>query len=110
MYFYKQNEQAIRQGPWFAYREHPSKQVELYLIEEDQVIAHNYATIYPKKVTELKHLMDTEHIPSEWYWNPGDDAKIFNAKVKKVEELGIGVKKYRPNGMVLMPWEKKEEQ
>lgn len=110
MYFYKQNEQAIRQGPWFAYREHPTKPVELYLIDEDQVIAYNYAAVYPKKAEELKHLMDTEHMPSEWYWNPGDDAKLFNSKVKKVKKMGIGVKRYRPNGMELMPWEKKGDE
>ncbi|RXP62686.1 hypothetical protein EC396_02920 [Lutibacter sp. HS1-25] len=106
MYFYKQNEQAIRQGPWFAYREHPNKEVELYLIEEDQEIKFNYASVYPKKVEELKQLMDSEHIPSEWYWNPGDTQEIFKNKVKKAKETGQEIKKYRPNKMELMPWEK----
>lgn len=107
MYFFKQNEQAIRQGPWFAYRSHPKKNVELYLVEEDQQIDFDYSKLYPEKAKELTHLMDTEHQPSEWFWNPGDNAKIFKNKVVKAKELGLEIKRYRPNGMKLMPWEKK---
>ncbi len=106
MYFFKQNEQAVRQGPWFSYREHPDKNVELYLIEEDQHIDFNYASLYPEKAKEFARIMDTEHTPSEWYWNPGDNAETFKNKVLKARELGVEVKRYRPNGMKYMPWEK----
>jgi arylsulfatase len=106
MYFYKQNEQAIRQGSWFAYRPHPTKKVELYLIEEDQTMSYNYEKLYPIKAKEFASIMNKEHQESEWYWNPGDNAKIFQEKVKKAKALGLEVKKIRPNNLKLMPWEK----
>lgn len=108
MYFYKQNEQAIRQGPWFAYREHPQKPVQLYLIEEDQKIQRDLATSYPDLALDMKNVLDTIHQPSEWYWNPGDTKAVFDANVKRARELGVEIKRYRPNGIERMPWEKKK--
>lgn len=107
MYFYKQNEQAIRQGPWFAFRDHPQNTIELFLPEEDQDLQVNLATIYPEKVKELTAVMDHIHQPSEWYWNPGDTRDSFRAKQEKAKKLGQIIKRYRPNGLELMPWERK---
>lgn len=106
MYFYKQNEQAIRKGPWFAYRPHPDDEVELYLLEEDQKIDTNLSAYYPEMTSEMQRLMNTVHEPSEWYWNPGDTEAIFDANVKKAREQGLEIRRYRPNGIERMPWEK----
>lgn len=105
MYFFKQNEQAIIQGPWFAFREHPDSTLELYLVEEDQVTAYDYASLYPQKALELVRLMDSIHTPSRWYWNPGDSQEDFARKVRQAKEDGIEIKRYRPNRMQKMPWE-----
>lgn len=108
MYFYKQNEQAIRQGPWFAYREHPHKPVQLYLLEEDQKIQKDLSAYYPELTEQLKNTLDTIHQPSEWYWNPGDTRAVFDANVQKARQMGIEVKRYRPNGIERMPWEREK--
>ncbi len=105
MYFYKQNEQAIRQGPWFAYREHPKKPLQLFLIEEDQKIERDLAVFYPELADGFTKTLNTIHEPSEWYWNPGETNEIFKQRVQKAKEMGGEVKRYRPNGMELMPWE-----
>ncbi len=106
MYFTRKDEQAIRQGPWFAYRSHPDKELELYLIEEDQLINTDLSKKYSQVSTSMKKIMEKEQVPSEWYWNPGDTQKIFNDKVKKAKETGQLIKNYRPNNIELMPWEK----
>lgn len=105
MYFTRKDEQAVRQGPWFAYRSHPEKDLELYLIEEDQLINSNLAEQYPQISSSMKKIMQREQVSSEWYWNPGETQSIFNQKVKKAKETGQLIKNYRPNNIKLMPWE-----
>ena len=107
MYFYSNNEQAVRKGSWYAFRSHPKKNIKLYLIEEDQYLLHNLANNYPNVVNEMKQIMDTAHEPSEWYWNPGDSRNDFQNKRIKATKTGQLIKRYRPNNMELMPWEKK---
>jgi arylsulfatase A len=105
MYFTRKDEQAVRQGPWFAYRSHPKQDLELYLIEEDQLINVNLASQYPQISAVMKTIIEREQVPAEWYWNPGDTQDIFNQKVKKAKETGQLIKNYRPNNIKLMPWE-----
>jgi len=106
MYFYKKDEQAIRQGPWFAYRDHPDSPVQLYLIEEDQRIHTDLADYYPEVTKQLQRLMETEHQPSKWYWNPGDTEEAFKEKQQLAKETGQWIQRYRPNNIELMPWER----
>lgn len=106
MYFYKQNEQAIRQGAWFAFREHPDSMVQLYLPEEDQQLAIDLAKYYPEVTQHLAETMDSIHEPHPWYWNPGDTQAVFKEKQVKAEQLGQVIKRYRPNGLERMPWER----
>ncbi|PHN02135.1 sulfatase-like hydrolase/transferase [Flavilitoribacter nigricans] len=107
MYFYKQNEQALRQGPWFVYRDHPDQPVQLYLPEEDQTLSVNLADFYPNEAATFKAKLDTIHTPHPWYWNPGDTAEQFEAKKQRAEDTGQVIKRYRPNGLELMPWERR---
>lgn len=107
MYFYKRNEQSIRQGPWFAFRHHPAKPVQLFLIEEDPKLQVNLAKLYPEVRERMKHLMDTHHQPSEWYFDPWDSHQSYKAKVEKAKATNQQIKTYRPNHIERMPWEKK---
>lgn len=107
MYFYKNNEQSVRQGGWFAFREHPAKPLRLYLLEEDQTCERDLAAVYPEVVNELTNYLNTVHEPHPWYWNPGETAADFARKVRKATETGQLIEALRPNGMTLMPWEKK---
>lgn len=88
LYWYRNNEQAVRTGPWKAYRPHPSEPLELYLIEEDPHGDRNLASRYPGVVARVEAVMDAAHDPHEWYWNPGETAENFAAKKARAANLG----------------------
>ncbi len=110
MYFSKQREQAIRMGPWKAYRKNPESQTRLYLIEEDTYSERDLALQYPEVIRIVDSLMDTVHEPHEWYWNPWETKEEFNEKRKKAVETGNKLPSYRPNGMGIFPWNEKASQ
>ncbi|MEL6592659.1 MAG: sulfatase-like hydrolase/transferase [Bacteroidota bacterium] len=106
-YFFKRNEQAVRKGPWYAFREHPDRPVQLFLLAEDQTCDRDLAAYYPEVSAEMAQIMDQSHEPHPWYWNPGESEGDYAAKQAKAAETGQVIKRYRPNGMDLMPWERK---
>lgn len=107
-YFYKNNEQSVRMGAWFGYREHPNKPLQLYLLEEDQTCERNLAAFYPSVVTKIEDYMKTAHQPHLWYWNPGETQTDFQQKQKRAIETNQKIQALRPNNMKLMPWEKNQ--
>lgn len=106
LYFSKGPEQAIRMGPWKAYRKNPESKTELYLVEEDTYTERNMAELYPEQVKWAEEIMKTEHQASEWYWNPWESREEYQSKQKRAEETGNKLPAYRPNGMEKLPWEK----
>lgn len=98
-YFSKNNEQAVRMGPWKAYRPAPGEAVELYLIEEDVSTARNLADVYPGIVDSVINIMEIEHVDHEWYWNPGESREDFRAKQERAEAAGLNLPSIRPNGL-----------
>jgi arylsulfatase A-like enzyme len=106
LYFSKGREQAVRMGPWKAYRKNPDSKTELFLVEEDTYTERNLASLYPEKVAEAEEIMKREHEPSEWYWNPWETSEQYQAKQKLAEETGNILPAFRPNGMKKLPWEK----
>ncbi|WP_165933511.1 sulfatase-like hydrolase/transferase [Arundinibacter roseus] len=105
-YFFKNNEQSVRMGAWFGYREHPNKPLQLYLLEEDQTCERNLAAFYPDVVTKIEDYLKTAHEPHPWYWNPGETQEDFQRKQKLAIETKQKIEALRPNNMKLMPWEK----
>ena len=99
LYFYKNNEQAVRMGPWKAYRRHPDQPIKLYLVEEDTYGERDLAAHYPEIVQQMEQIMKEEHEPHEWYWNPGMTRTEFQAKQKLAEESGQKMPQNRPNGL-----------
>lgn len=106
MYFSKGREQAVRMGPWKAYRKSPDSKTELYLVEEDTYTKRNLAVLYPNVVKKAEAIMKQEHEPHEWYWNPWETNKEYQAKKKRAAETGNKLPAFRPNGMEKLPWEK----
>jgi len=109
LYFSKNREQALRMGPWKAYRKSPNAETELYMIEEDTYTLTNLADIYPEIAKQASHIMNTEHQPSEWYWDPMDTYKEYQKKQQKALATGNKLPVYRPNDVKIFPWEKKHE-
>ncbi len=105
LYFSKQREQAVRIGPWKAYRQDPESKTELYLIEEDTYGLRNLASLYPSVVQQAEEIMDTQHDPHPWYWNPNETRAEYQKKLDQVAKEGKSLGGYRPNGMNGLPWD-----
>lgn len=99
MYFYKNSEQAVRMGPWKAYRKSPENTVELYLIEEDIHSDRDLAGIYPEIAQKMDSIMNSEHEPHPWYRDPWESNQDFTQKVEQAKESGTLQKSTRPNGL-----------
>ncbi|PWJ37898.1 arylsulfatase [Sediminitomix flava] len=107
LYFSRQRAQAVRKGPWKAFRADSDAPLELYLVEEDTYNENNLAKDYPEVAIEMETIMNESHEPSEWYWNPWETRKDFEEKKKKAKELGQDLPTIRPNNIDRLPWEKK---
>ncbi len=86
---YRENarEQAVRKGPWQAYREAPDKPMELFLIEEDIHCERNLAHAFPEVVAEMALIIQREHVDHPWCWNPGETREDFQRKESLAREL-----------------------
>jgi len=88
LYWEKHREQAVRLGPWKAFRPSPDDPLELYLIEEDIHGDRNLADRYPEVVARIEQIMRDERTDHEWYWNPHETAEDYAAKRQRSKELG----------------------
>ena len=80
--------QALRLGPWFAWREHPDQPVELYDTRIDVASEHDVAEDHPDVVGRVRDLFAQEHTDSEWYLNPGESDETFREKSARAEAQG----------------------
>lgn len=88
LYWENGREQAVRKGPWKAYRPTPDDSMELFLIEEDIQCERNLAHAYPDIVSEMARIMRRSHIDHPWYWNPRETQEDFRRKESLAAELG----------------------
>ncbi len=109
LYFSKGAEQAVRIGAFSAYRPDMNSKVELYLIEEDSYAQRDLAYMYPDVVAQVEEIMATSFTPHPWYRTPDDTAASYRAKVERAKATDNILPVYRPNGIELFPWEKKNK-
>lgn len=107
MYFSRNTEQAVRKGSWYGIRENKNTPLKLFLLDEDQKCERNIAEHYPQVAMDLTRYLDTAYTIHPWYWNPGETLEQYQAKQKMARETGQVLQEQRPNGMDLMPWERK---
>lgn len=88
LYWENAREQAVRLGPWKAYRETPASPLELYLIEEDLRSERDLAPAYPEVAERIRRIMAREHVDHPWYWNPSETREDFRRKEALAAELG----------------------
>lgn len=88
LYWENAREQAVRKGPWKAYRQDPGKPLELFLIEDDIACERNLAAAYPEVAAEMERIMSAEHVDHPWYWNPSETEEEFRRKEALARELG----------------------
>lgn len=109
MYFSKCREQAVRMGPWKGYRISPEDPLYLYLVEEDTYGERDLSSHYPAIVKEIEEIMDNSWTPHEWYWTPDESWEDYQKKLQKAKDEGKMIPHQRPNGLGLLPFEKKTE-
>ncbi len=88
LYWSKNREQAVRMGPWKAFRASPDEPLDLYLVGEDPHGDRNLARLYPDVADRIERIMDESHVDHQWYWNPSETREEFDAKKEQAEELG----------------------
>ena len=88
LYWTSAREQAVRMGPWKAYRESLDQETELYLIEEDIHGDRDLSNVYPKIVEKVETVMANSHVDHPWYWNPSETAEDFKRKQSRAAQLG----------------------
>ena len=88
LYWAADREQAVRMGPWKAYRKSPERKTELYLIEEDIHGDRDLADAYPQIVKRIEAVMASAHVDHPWYWNPSETAADFKRKQARAAALG----------------------
>ncbi len=74
--------QAVRFGPWYAMREHPSKPVRVFDVEQDAACTHDLADERTDLVSRAKAMFAEAHIDSDTYTNPGESTKLERPKPK----------------------------
>ena len=57
LYWENAREQAVRMGPWKAYRPSPAEPLELFLIEEDVGCERDLSGVYPQVVATIETVM-----------------------------------------------------
>ena len=88
LYWENAREQAVRKGPWKAYRPAPDEPMELFLIEEDIRCERDLSDAYPEVVAEMERVMLREHVDHPWYWNPAETSEDFRRKESLARDLG----------------------
>ena len=75
--------QSVRLDQWWAYRDHPSKPIQLYDVTKDLACKNDLAKNNPEVVDRLKQIFTEAHSDSEWYVNPGESKELTSAKRAK---------------------------
>lgn len=89
--------QSVRMNQWWAYRDHPSKPIELYNITNDINCKKNLADNNPDIVIEINNIFKEAHINSQWYINPGESKTQIETKREKAQKAGQMQNPVRPN-------------
>lgn len=89
--------QSVRMDQWWAYRQHPSKPIELYDITKDIDCEEDLAEDNPNIITKIKQILKEAHVNSEWYVNPGESKAQIVAKRQKAQTTGQMQNPVRPN-------------
>ncbi len=89
--------QSLRLDQWWAYREHPSKPIELYDITKDIDCEKNLSKDNPVVISKINQIFKEAHEDSEWYINPGESDEQIDAKLQRAKASGQMQNPVRPN-------------
>jgi hypothetical protein len=90
--------QTVRYGDYHAYREHPTKPMELYDIVRDPECKTNLFATQSGIVKKIEGFMRAASSPNEWFITPGDTPEQINAKKERAKAHPLP-KQQRANGL-----------
>ena len=76
-------QQAVRMGPWKAFRAHPGEPTELYAIEDDPGEQNDLAAEHPDVVRRAEELFEQEHVQSPIFCDPGEDEAAWRTRMRR---------------------------
>ena len=91
--------QAVRMGPWYAYRSHPNKPTALYHIDTDVGCSHDVADQHPEIVGRVERVFQEAHEDSQWYINPGESRARTDEKREEARRTNALQTPTRPNSL-----------
>ncbi|MFN0107707.1 MAG: arylsulfatase [Blastocatellia bacterium] len=94
--------QTVRYGDYHAYREHPTKPMELYDIVRDPECKTNLFASQPAVVKKIEGFMRVASTPNEWFITPGDTPEQIKAKKERGKLHPLPLQQ-RANGMAPLP-------
>jgi arylsulfatase A-like enzyme len=80
--------QSARWENWWAYRDHPSKPLQLYDLAKDPDCQNDVADNNAQVVERFKDIFETAHVDSPWYVNPGEGEESVAAKRQRAQAAG----------------------
>jgi len=105
LYFQYKTEQAVRKGPFYAFKKNAVSPTELYHLGDDPLTAINLAEKCPEMITELESVMKNAFIPSPYYWNPSETWQDYTRKKAEAENTLQSYPSIKPNHVDKLPWE-----
>ena len=92
LYWEFDQEQAVRMGDWYGYKNNQGK-LEVYDLKKNPEQDKDLSALYPEIAKRINEIMKAEHTPSDVWPSPGETKEAF--KLRRTQ-LGIESKD-RPN-------------
>jgi arylsulfatase A-like enzyme len=86
LYWEYKEEQAVRMGNWYGYRDKPGN-LEIYDLEKNPEQDKDLSGEHPQIADKIAEIMKNEHTPSDVWPSPGESEEEF--KQRMIDE-GIG--------------------
>lgn len=86
LYWEYWDEQSLRLGPWYAYKPHPDRPIELYDADNDPGETTDLAADNPDVVNQVEDALSEAHKPTPYCPRPGQTLEQWKANM---DALGI---------------------
>lgn len=82
LYWEYKEEQAVRMGKWYGYKNKKGK-LEIYDLEKNPAQDQDLTEQFPEISKKINNIMLTEHTPSDVWPSPGETKEAFKERMKK---------------------------
>ncbi|MBT3383778.1 MAG: arylsulfatase [Prolixibacteraceae bacterium] len=82
LYWEYKEEQSVRMGNWFGYKNFDGK-LEIYDLEKNPMQDNDLSAEFPEIAQKINDIMKVEHTPSNVWPSPGETSEEFVQRMKK---------------------------